>query len=150
MSKNLVQNANFLINAVFTFRIWILSNTSGQTLKQWQAKLFVHLFIMKFWYFLIFVIYSVKSAIFLLIIQAKASFLKSSMHFIFGVSTFVFLVDYLCRDFFLIYLRFADRISGVLQETRFYKLLHMGMSSIKGWRLYLVLPSWNSEDTKIW
>lgn len=50
MSRSLAQNAVSQTNAVFIFRILILSSTSGRRQKLQLEKLFVHLFTMKYWY----------------------------------------------------------------------------------------------------
>ena len=45
---------------------------------------------------------------------------------------------------------FADRVPWILQKTRFYKLLYLGLSTFERWRLYFVLSSWDTENSKIW
>jgi len=45
---------------------------------------------------------------------------------------------------------FSDWLSGILQIAWFHELLHMGLSTTEGWGLYPILPSRNSENTKVW
>ena len=108
---------------------------------------------MKFWYFdfsglLFFSCYKYNWKKFHHILMITCLFsLKAMMTVYF--SLFFISIYFLAITCFHLYVA-PDRISWILQDTGVHQLLHLGMSSFKGWGLHIVLPSWDSENSEIW